>query len=140
MVLFLSQKSFISLLRINEIIFSKYTIICLGKNIAPEYFFLSIFCQNMFTQKFSMLFFWGGESQPPFYLNGRYRNICTNTLNSNAFKRLSRCIFKTIPFRLNRRSCLLSESGNASIPTCDLFSQQKVSTFCQFILIAIFSD
>ena len=36
-------------------------------------------------------------------------------------------------FRLNRRSCLLSESGNASIPTLDLSSQQTVSTFCQFI-------
>jgi hypothetical protein len=33
------------------------------------------------------------------------------------------------PFRLNRRSCLLSQSGNASIPTFDLFSQQTVSTF-----------
>jgi hypothetical protein len=41
----------------------------------------------------------------------------------------SRCIFITTPFRLNRRSCLLSESGNASIPTLDLFSQQMVSTF-----------
>ena len=46
---------------------------------------------------------------------------------------LSRCIFITTPFRLNRRSCLLSESGSASIPTFDLFSQQTVSTFCQFI-------
>ena len=51
------------------------------------------------------------------------------------------CIFITTPFRLNRRSCLLSESGNASIPTFDLFSQETVSTFCQiYLLIAIFSD
>jgi hypothetical protein len=28
---------------------------------------------------------------------------------------ISRCIFITTPFRLNRRSCLLSESGNATI-------------------------
>jgi hypothetical protein len=37
------------------------------------------------------------------------------------------------PFRLNRCSCLLSESGNASIPTFDLFSQQMASTRCIFI-------
>jgi hypothetical protein len=45
----------------------------------------------------------------------------------------TRCIFITTSFRLNRRSCLLSESGSASIPTFDLFSQQTVSTFCQSI-------
>jgi hypothetical protein len=41
---------------------------------------------------------------------------------------ITRCIFITTPFRLNRRSCLFSESGNASIPTFDLFSQQTAST------------
>jgi hypothetical protein len=46
---------------------------------------------------------------------------------------LAQCIFIATPFRLNRRSCLLSESGNASIPTFDLFSQRTVSTFCQFV-------
>ena len=134
MVLFLSQKSFISLSQIDEIIFSKYTIICLGKNLAPDYLFLSIFAKICLFRNSACYFSGGGgESQPPFYLNVQYRNICTNTLNSNAFKRLSRCIFITTPFRLNRRSCLLSESGNVSIATFDLFSQQTVSTFCQFI-------
>ena len=49
-----------------------------------------------------------------------------------------RCIFITTPFRLNLRSCLLSDSGNATFPTFVWFSQQTVSTFCQFIVI--FSD
>jgi hypothetical protein len=56
----------------------------------------------------------------------------------------TRCIFIATPFRLNRRSCLLSESGNASIPTFDLFSQQIVSigryVLSIYLLIAIFSD
>jgi hypothetical protein len=39
MVLSLSQESFISLSWSDEIIFPKYTIICLGKNLEPEHFF-----------------------------------------------------------------------------------------------------
>jgi hypothetical protein len=53
---------------------------------------------------------------------------------------ISRCIFITTPFRLNRRSCLLSESGNASIPTFDLFSQDGEDVLLIYLLIAIFSD
>jgi len=41
--------------------FSKYTIICLGKNLEPKYFFFQFSCQNVFTQKFSILIFFGGK-------------------------------------------------------------------------------
>ena len=41
-------------------------------------------------------------------------SIKTPTMNSIINKNHTRCIFITTPFWLNRRSCLLSESGNAS--------------------------
>jgi hypothetical protein len=60
MVLFLSQKSFISLSQIDEIIFSKYNIICLGKNLAPDYLFLSIFAKICLFRNSACYFSGGG--------------------------------------------------------------------------------
>ena len=52
-----------------------------------------------------------------------------------------RCIFITTPFRLNQRSCLFSESGNASIPTFDFFfTTDGEYVLSIYLLIAIFSD
>ena len=41
-------------------------------------------------------------------------SYCTNCRHHKILFHISRCIFITTPFRLNRHSCLLSESGNAS--------------------------
>ena len=50
--------------------------------------FFEFSCQGMSTQKFKILFLGGNHNLAPFQLNGRYRNICTKSLNSKTYKRI----------------------------------------------------
>ena len=72
-----------------------------------------------------------------FYLS---RSIYILILFTFFAKNVTRCIFITTPFRLNRRSCLLSESGNASILTWFIFTTDDEYVLSIYLLIAIFSD